>query len=200
MSQSATYQKSLSTGGRTFSKSSTQDGDGGLVVEPDGGVAAAKMGSLTGKTDADTGIATLSTGHGIATSDVVDVYWSGGARFGMTATVSGNAVTVDGGSGTSLPNTGTALAVKKPQDEVFRVDGRSLAGLYIKSAGIGAISFYNSAGSLTYATTFTASGSEAYVYGDGVTNPLASASAVNRVSFSHGSSAALSQLVAAVYG
>lgn len=199
MSQSVTYQKTLAISGRALTKNATSNGDGGLIVEPDGGIDAAKTGTETGYTDADTGIVTLSTGHGIVTSDLVDLYWSGGARFGMTATVSGNAVTVDGGSGTSLPSTGTAMAVKKPQQENFRVNGSSLSGLYLKSAQVGRIAFYNSLGSLTYATTLTAGGTEAYVTGDGVTNPLAGTTNVDHVTFSHGSTAAVSQLVAAVY-
>lgn len=74
---------------------------------------AAKAGSLTTRTDDNTGVATLSTGHGIVSSDVVDVYWSGGYRRGMTATVSGNLVTVDGGAGSILPVQTTAVTVSK---------------------------------------------------------------------------------------
>lgn len=199
MAQSVTYQKSLSVASRSFTKSATVDGDGGVVVDPTGGISAAKTGTLTGYTDADTGVATLLTGHGIVTSDLVDLYWSGGARFGMTATVSVNAVTVDGGSGTSLPSTGTALAVKKPQSEEFRVNGRSLTGLYLKTASVGRIAFYNYSGSLTYATTMTAGETAAYVQGDGVTNPLNGETLVHRVEFSHGQTSAVTQLVAAVY-
>jgi len=66
-------------------------------------VAAQCDGTLGTRTDEDTGIVTLSTGHGIATSDIVDVYWAGGVRYGMTASVSGVAVTVDGGAGDNLP-------------------------------------------------------------------------------------------------
>jgi len=65
--------------------------------------AAAKSGTLTTRTDDDTGVATLATGHAITTGMVVDVYWTGGVRYGMDATVSGLAVTVDGGAGDNLP-------------------------------------------------------------------------------------------------
>ena len=44
---------------------------------------AGKAGSLTTRTDDDTGVATLTPGHGITTSDTVDVYWAGGVRYGM---------------------------------------------------------------------------------------------------------------------
>jgi hypothetical protein len=199
MAQSVTYQKSLAVSGRTFTKQASVPGDAGLLVEPDGGIAAAKAGTITGFTDTDTAIATLSSGHGIVTSDIVDAYFSGGARFGMTATVSGNNVTIDGGSGTSLPNTGTALTIKKPQEESFHVNGANLKGLYLKSAAIGRIAFYNQSGTPTYATTLTAGESKAWVDGDGVTNPLASETLVHKVTFSHGSTAVVAQLAAAVY-
>lgn len=74
---------------------------------------AGHAGSLTTRTDNDTGVATLSTGHGIVTSDKVDVFWTGGLRYGMTATVATNAVTVDGGAGDNLPDALTAVVVCK---------------------------------------------------------------------------------------
>ena len=76
-------------------------------------LAAAKAGTLTTRTDNDTGVVTLSTGHGIITADVVDVYWPGGVHYGMTATVATNAVTVDGGLGDNLPLVNTAVTLCK---------------------------------------------------------------------------------------
>jgi len=74
-------------------------------------IAAAQVGTLDTRTDDDTGVAGLSSGHGISTSDVVDVYWSGGRRYGMDATVSGDNVTIDGGAGDNLPTATTAVTV-----------------------------------------------------------------------------------------
>lgn len=74
-------------------------------------IVAAQTGTLTTRTDDDTGVATLSTGHGIETSDVVDVYFAAGVRYGMAATVAGNAVTVDGGAGDVLPTQDDAVTV-----------------------------------------------------------------------------------------
>lgn len=72
---------------------------------------AAQSGTLDSRTDDDTGVAGLAAGHGIETGDVVDVYWSGGVRYGMDATVSGNDVTLDGGAGDVLPAVSTAVTV-----------------------------------------------------------------------------------------
>jgi len=71
-------------------------------------------GTLTTRTDDDTGTLTLSTGHGVMTGNTVDVFWNDGAnsRTGMTAgTVSGNSVPIDGGSGDVLPAATTAVNV-----------------------------------------------------------------------------------------
>jgi len=66
-----------------------------------------QTGQLTTRTGNDDGIVTLSTGHGIISTNKVDVYWTGGRRFGMTATVDSNAVTVAGGAGNNLPELNT---------------------------------------------------------------------------------------------
>ena len=89
-------------------------------------MVAAKTGSLSTRTDDNTGVATLSTGHGILTNDVVDVYWDGGVRFGMLATVSGNAVSLDGGAGDNLPAQDTAVTVVKQTPIEVNFDGDTL--------------------------------------------------------------------------
>lgn len=112
--------------GRAFSSdAATVSFDAGVYQEialP--ALNAAQTGTLTTRTDNDTGVATLSTGHGIITSDVVDVYWSGGMRFGMDATVSTNDVTLDGGAGDNLPTTSTAVTVvKQTAIDPLNIDG-----------------------------------------------------------------------------
>lgn len=100
-------------------------------------VPAGKAGSLTTRTDDNTGVATLSTGHGLATSDVVDVYWSGGVRYGMTATVATNAVTVDGGAGDVLPAQDTAVVLCEQVAVTCNIDGDNieLIGVLLKCDG-----------------------------------------------------------------
>ncbi len=89
----------------------TRDEDGGGQWQPS--VAAGKAGSLTTRTDNDTGVATLGAGHGLLTADKVDVFWTGGRRYNMSATVAGNEVTVDGGAGDNLPAEDTAVVLCK---------------------------------------------------------------------------------------
>jgi hypothetical protein len=86
-------------------------------------ILAAQTGTLTTRTDNDTGVATLSTGHGLLTGDICDVYWAAGMRYGMDATVSTNAVTLDGGGGDNLPDQDTAVTVVKQQVHNTPLDG-----------------------------------------------------------------------------
>ncbi len=100
-------------------------------------LAAAQCdGTLGTRIDDDTGIVTLSTGHGIETDDVVDVYWAGGVHYGMTATVATNAVTVDGGSGDNLPTeaaTITAVVVQEDWEINFDGDDAQIIGVFYRN-------------------------------------------------------------------
>ena len=51
----------------------------------------------------------MPDGHGIQTGDKIDVFWTGGRRYGMAATVAGDNVTLAGGGGDNLPANGTSV-------------------------------------------------------------------------------------------
>jgi hypothetical protein len=83
------------------------------LVIPDG---TARTGVLTARTDFDTGTITMDdSGHGITTGQTLAVWWStfgDGQIRGMTVgTVSGKSVPIDGGTGSPLPDVGTAVTV-----------------------------------------------------------------------------------------
>jgi len=66
--------------------------------------SALNTGTLTTRTDDDTGVATLQANHTIVSSGAkVDVYWDGGSRHGMDAAKSTNEITLDGGTGDAFP-------------------------------------------------------------------------------------------------
>lgn len=100
-------------------------------------LAAAQCdGALGTRTDDDTGVIQLATGHGIESDDVVDVYWAGGVRYGMTATVSSNDVTVDGGAGDVLPSqstTITAVVVQEDWEINFDGDDAQIVGVFYRN-------------------------------------------------------------------
>ncbi len=207
MAQSATMVRSLSVGGRTLAKTNTNNGDGGIIVEPDGGIEAAKAGSMTTRTDNTVGVLTMAAGHGWANGNHVDVYWlsgGGGARYNVNvATVATNAITINGGTGDILPTTvGTAVTAMIPHVENMNMDGSSLIGIYAKSGARGKIRFINGSATEIYSPTFTtATGGDSVIWVEGETgaNPVVGEVELETVSFSHDQTSAVNMLAAAIY-
>lgn len=83
----------------------------GLAIEKV--IPAGKAGTLSTRTDNETGTLTLGSGHGITTAATIDLFWDGGARYGITVgTVSGTSVPIgadNAGTGDNLPTQGTAI-------------------------------------------------------------------------------------------
>lgn len=166
-------------------------------------VAAATSGTLTTRTDADTGVITLSGGHGL-TSGTGDVFWNDittgikGSRRGMTWTVSVNALTVDGGSGDDLPSTSTVMTVMKPVSEALVVVGNNAkwSEVYAQfpalTSGDAYISFLS--GVPADIVVYQLSGdvqSDGWLGATlGVTNPFAGVTTAT-VTYSHGQTSAL---------
>lgn len=99
-------------------------------------VAAAKTGQLTTRTDADTGTLTMSGGHGITTGARLDIYWSGGSRYGVTVgTVSVNSVPFDGGAGDDLPANLTAVTAMVPTAQTVTVTGDNVKVIRVRNPG-----------------------------------------------------------------
>jgi len=101
--------------------------DGGDIRGPVT-IPKGKAGTLSTRTDANTGIATVASGHGITTSDLVDVYWDGGMRYGMTVTAAGSTtISFDGGAGDNLPILTNQIVVSKQIDITLSLDGDNAA-------------------------------------------------------------------------
>ena len=116
--------KGISLGGVSFNRANAIEFDALTKYEVTLAalVTAQTGGTLSSRTDDDTGDVTLSSGHGIVTSDKVDVYWAAGVRYGMTATVAGAVVTVDGGAGDVLPAASTTGMAVVKQTELNPLD------------------------------------------------------------------------------
>ena len=101
----------ISIGGISVQSSVTRTEAGQIGHEV--ALPAGKAGTLTTRTSDTVGDATLATGHGIETGDLVDVYWEGGVRYGVTVgTVSGLAVPLtDSGAGDVLPADETPIVI-----------------------------------------------------------------------------------------
>lgn len=124
-----TYSPTVSgMGVNPISKQISRTGDGGSVVEIS--VAKGYAGTLSTRTDDETGTLTLGAGHAITTGQIIDLYWSGGARFAiLVGTVSGTSVPIgadDSGTGDVLPAESTAVVASPRVAFNCAVDGDEL--------------------------------------------------------------------------
>ena len=192
----ATYQRTFQASGLSFNNTQALSAE----VAPPFSVTlpAAKTGTLTTRTDANTGELTMASGHGITTGARLDLYWSGGSRRGITVgTVATNSVPFDLGDGDDLPVATTAITAMVPAENTLAVPGDDLVGLAVSCPVGGTVVFAAADDSEIYASVrTTASPSEVISVADG-TNPF-EGETVAKVFLSHGSSAAASTLTGVV--
>ena len=181
--------------GSQVSVSLSRSNDGAGQWSPS--VAAGKAGSLTTRTDNDTGVATLSTGHGIVTSDKVDVFWDGGRRYGMTATVATNAVTIDGGAGDNLPAQATAVVLCKRVEVNAAFDPDDMLALLVTANKRASVVFVDSVDAVLFALDLAAGECCLWWSDSGITRPF-TGNAVAKILVGNGDSAAALALTVAV--
>lgn len=172
--------------GRSYNQTDQVEGDGAFKRDPT--VPAAKTGTLTTRTDNDTGVIGAQAGHGIVSTNKVDVFWDGGSRTGMTATVAGDNITVDGGTGDNLPVVNTPVTLTLRATEEFPVPtGDNLLMLTVYSPGRGAVTFANVDDTFLHPVRFDEAGTYTWYVNTGITdpNPFA-AQAITKAYFSNG--------------
>jgi hypothetical protein len=164
-------------------------------------VPAAKTGTLTTRTDANTGTLTMSSGHGFTDGVKVDVFWATGKRRNMTVgTVATNSVPIDGGSGDDLPTAATAITAMVPTAVDFTVDGDNVVVLAASAGVPGYVVFVESGPTDISAATYSVDQNDGANWTDaiGTTNPLAS-KVTTQVKFSHGETTAKTMTALALY-
>lgn len=108
-------------------------------------LAAGKAASDWVKTDANTAACNLAAGHGY-TNGKVDVYWTGGMRYGVDMTVSTNALALDGGAGTDFPaSAATDVIVCKTQQINTAIDGDNSKLFVVNSTQRASVNFKSAA-------------------------------------------------------
>jgi len=183
----ATILKNTSIAGIAIASSITRTADGQIAVETT--LPVGQAGTLSTRTDDDTGVATLSGGHGIETADVVDVYWAGGVRYGMDATVATNDVTVNLGAGDNLPTQDTALVVTKQVTIATEFDGDDVKAIAMVSTKRTHVNFRDS-GQVSLAAVELVANADWSWYSDlEIANPL-TGNAVEDIKVSNGDSSA----------
>jgi hypothetical protein len=102
----------MAIGGRALTGSSEVEDES--VEIQDITLPAGIAGTLTTRTDANTGVVTVASGHGITGSDTVMVSWVGGLQrvVDVTATTS-TTISIDLGVGDDLPIATTSVVVSK---------------------------------------------------------------------------------------
>lgn len=105
----------------SISRSITRTGDS--KIEAEIALPAGTAGTLSTRTDNDTGVVTV-TSHSITTSDTVDVYWSTGRRYGVDVTAqTSTTISIDLGAGDNLPSSSTAVVIVKQVPFNLALDG-----------------------------------------------------------------------------
>ena len=118
-----THAQSIAGGGVTMQPLAVTRTNSGMIALEDT-LNAAKAGVLTTRTDDNTGTLTMTTGHGITTGQIVDIFWSGGVQRTVTVgTVSVDSVPFDLGIGDNLPIAMTAVTVCVQKAINLAIDG-----------------------------------------------------------------------------
>lgn len=136
---------------------------------------AGTAGTLSTRTDNDTGTVT-SNSHPFNDGDLVDVYWTGGRRYGMLVSSDAANTFVIGavgtGSGDNLPIATTSLVVCKQQVINIDFDPTALKRVRVLSTVRGHIEFIDDADVSVLGQELTASEPWDWVSGQNITNPL----------------------------
>jgi len=193
----ATVNIDINVMGLTLTQRRSNPGDGGVPLKVE--LPAAKNGTLTTRTDDNTGELTMAASHGITTGQLLDVYWTKsdgtvGCRRGMTVgTVATNAVPIDGGSGDNLPTQATVITAQVPVSYDFATVGNKLLVLGANAQRRASVAFLDGDDAQLAAYTLNPGAVEGWwKFKDGA-NPLAGATSAT-VLLSNGDSAASNQI------
>jgi len=129
----ATININAECGGIRVNKTYTRSADHANPYQPDA-IPAAQAGSLTTRTSDVAGVVTLGAGHGMTTGMIVDVYWTGGVRYGVAITVASNDATLADGDhtgGAVLPAEDTAVILCEQVEIATNIDGDNAAVLLV---------------------------------------------------------------------
>ena len=122
MSLSSTITVIYSVGGVGGQASISKTADGGEPRSVSLAAATQCVANTFVMTDANTAACDLSGGHGLVT-DVYDVYWTDGVRYGVTGTVTSNSVALEGGEGDDFPATNTSVTLAAQQEITIPITG-----------------------------------------------------------------------------
>lgn len=136
----------------------------------DAGIA----GTLSTRTDVDTGVLTVETGHGITDADTVSVFFDDGSRYGMTvSSTTATTISVDLGTGDDFPAEASEIVVSVEAEHDIPITGDNLIVLAIGCSNRSSIEFLSAAPASLLRYDMVAKEGRNWVKGMDVTNPLA---------------------------
>jgi hypothetical protein len=157
----------------------TETGD--HVNNYDISLPAGLAGRLTTRTGDGQGVITMAaTGHGIAGSDLVDVYWTGGARYAVTIDSIGGSGNVEltfddtpAATGDVLPADETAVIVCERISINTAIDGDNVKMIGLSCTQRAQITFYDATPAIIKQYEFeVANAHHSWYSTSGVTNPI----------------------------
>jgi hypothetical protein len=178
MAVAVTYGLSVSGSGASIQSQVTRTGSASIgLIET---LAAAKTGQLTTRTDNTSGELTMTAGHGFTTAVVIDLYWTGGVRYGViVGTVATNAVPISGGAGDNLPTNMTNITAVVQATANIYIDGDNTEIIAIELRTndrslrtAGHVALYDVGDALIAAVDLVANIPQVYDLASGITNPF----------------------------
>jgi len=189
----------VTIGSRTFSAQTSLTADCDIGFHS--ALSAGNAGELTTRTSDSEGTVTMdSADHGVSSSAVVDVFWTGGVRYGMTVgTVSGTSVPLtSSGAGDNLPAGSTELVVTPVTTINMDFDGDDMSLIAAQCDQRTHLNFKDSGGSSLEAVELTASEVWEWHTGSDDANPL-TGNAVDTIDVSNGTVTASTLDIAVLY-
>lgn len=184
MSITNTAGKTFSVDGKNFTQTITVPSNASVRREIT--LPAAKTGTLSTRSDDDTGILTMTAGHGITNGQLLDIYWTDlgirkHRRNMLVGTVVTNSVPIDGGSGDILPAGSTAITAQVPSLLDFPIPvGDDLQILVVTATGPATVVYTTDGATETYADTVQQVGQvKDWYINSGRVNPLAGVAIVS---------------------
>ena len=194
----AIYSVGVSIAGVAIAKNVVRTGDHPQSYEVS--LPAGKAVTAWVKTSASIADCNLPSGHGYSNGNF-DVYWSGGYRYGVPGTISTNALTLNGGSGTDFPASATTGIVVTKQVAINTAIDGDASQLFALSLELddqsattkGHINFKDVTPSQVAHFELTANVPQVYDLGGGATNPI-TGNPITNAQASNGSSTAAATL------
>ena len=174
------FTRTCTIAGVNFNNTVNREGD--FAVAGGALLPAAVAGTLTTRTDANTGIVTV-TAHTIGDSDTVALFWEGGRRYGVDVTGhTGTTISIDVGSGDDLPVITTPVTIVKETRANVSIDGDNaklialtLAITDPSAATKGRVDFFDATDTLVVGFDLVANGLSVIDVVGGDTNPYTGA-------------------------